>query len=199
MDSSNALRPTMATSAAMTAAGTPQRPVWREPLVWLVVGIPALTVVAGLTTLVIAARGADVQVADQIRKQGLAISRLIERDDAARTLGVHATLTLSAQGAVSLRVDADASALEPSITLRLLDPGRADADLAIGLEREPGIPGLYRGKVDAAHVGTRAWLASVETARWRLDRRGVTTIVPGGEPVGFAPKAAAGAPSGSRP
>lgn len=38
---------------------TVSRPWWREPMMWLVVGGPALVVVAGLATAVIALRGAD--------------------------------------------------------------------------------------------------------------------------------------------
>ena len=36
-----------------------RRPWWREPMVWLVIGGPAVVVVAGITTAVIAIRGAD--------------------------------------------------------------------------------------------------------------------------------------------
>lgn len=36
------------------------RPWWREGMVWLVIGGPAVVVVAGITTAVIAYRGADV-------------------------------------------------------------------------------------------------------------------------------------------
>lgn len=41
-----------------------RRPWWREPMVWLVVGGPALVVVASLVTAVIAWRGADPLVTD---------------------------------------------------------------------------------------------------------------------------------------
>ena len=36
-----------------------RRPWWREPMMWLVVGGPAVVVVAGITTAVIAIRNAD--------------------------------------------------------------------------------------------------------------------------------------------
>lgn len=38
----------------------PTLPWWRVPTVWLVIGGPALVVVAGIATLVIAIRGGDV-------------------------------------------------------------------------------------------------------------------------------------------
>ena len=40
------------------------RPWWREPMLWLVLGGPALVVVASLVTAVIAWRGADPVVTD---------------------------------------------------------------------------------------------------------------------------------------
>jgi hypothetical protein len=48
----------------MNAARSPQpvapsRPWWREGMVWLVISGPAIVVVAGITTAVIAYRGAD--------------------------------------------------------------------------------------------------------------------------------------------
>ena len=38
----------------------PALPWWRVPMVWLVIGGPALVVVASIATLVIAVRGGDV-------------------------------------------------------------------------------------------------------------------------------------------
>lgn len=41
-------------------------PWWREPMLWLVVGAPAVVVVAAIVTGVIAWRGADVVVSDPV-------------------------------------------------------------------------------------------------------------------------------------
>lgn len=45
--------------------GSAKRPAWREPWVWLVVGLPAVVVVASITTLVIAHGGADALVSTE--------------------------------------------------------------------------------------------------------------------------------------
>lgn len=42
----------------------PSAPWWRFPMVWLVLAGPAIVVVAGIATAVIAVRGADVVVTD---------------------------------------------------------------------------------------------------------------------------------------
>jgi len=50
-------------------SGTPPSAWWRHPIMWMVVGGPAVVVVAGIVTAVIATRGADpvldTRVADQ--------------------------------------------------------------------------------------------------------------------------------------
>ncbi len=46
------------------------RPWWREPMLWLVLGGPALVVVASLVTAVIAWRGADPVVTDPTAAAG---------------------------------------------------------------------------------------------------------------------------------
>jgi hypothetical protein len=49
----------------LPTSDTPTRqPWWREPMLWLVLGGPALVVVASLVTAVIAWRGADPVVTD---------------------------------------------------------------------------------------------------------------------------------------
>jgi hypothetical protein len=48
------------------AVKTPPVPWWREPMVWLVVGGPAVVVVAAIATGVIAWRGADALVIDPV-------------------------------------------------------------------------------------------------------------------------------------
>jgi uncharacterized protein len=48
------------TRHAAKASEADQRPWWREGMVWLVIGGPAVVVVASIGTAVVAYRGADV-------------------------------------------------------------------------------------------------------------------------------------------
>lgn len=43
----------------MEALDPPRQPWWRVPMVWLVIGGPAVVVVAGVATTVLAVHGAD--------------------------------------------------------------------------------------------------------------------------------------------
>ncbi len=47
-------------------AAHPPRPWWREPMMWIVLGGPALVVVAAIATGVIAWQGADEVVLDPV-------------------------------------------------------------------------------------------------------------------------------------
>jgi hypothetical protein len=58
------------------AADKPPVPWWREPMLWLVVGGPAVVVVAAITTGVIAWRGADPVVSDPVAVKAQGASSL---------------------------------------------------------------------------------------------------------------------------
>lgn len=78
--------------------GTPRDPnqpvkAYTQPLFWLVVGIPAATVVAGFVTLWIANNGADVPVSSDYVKKGLNVTPDTHLEDRARALGIRGTLS----------------------------------------------------------------------------------------------------------
>ncbi len=54
----------MAQSRNRSAEG-PTMPWWRYPIVWMVIGGPAVVVVAAIVTAVIAIRGADVVITQE--------------------------------------------------------------------------------------------------------------------------------------
>lgn len=77
---------------------------WHKvPLMWFVVGLPAVVVVAGFVTLFLAIRARDVVVRDDFRSEGLAIYPDPARDAAAAALRARATLLFD-DGAGRLRV-----------------------------------------------------------------------------------------------
>ena len=84
----------------------PAQPVkaFSQPLMWLVVGIPAATVVAGLCTLWIAIEHADRPIATDYVKQGMAVSTDSRREQHAVELGVAGTLDMQMTGNDTLQV-----------------------------------------------------------------------------------------------
>jgi hypothetical protein len=146
----------------------PVRSAWREPLVWLVVGIPAATVVAGAFTWWIAAQRADSNVADDHYKRGLAINRSLERESRAKALGLRAELTLAGENDLRLRLTGG-GALPPTVTVVLTHPVRADQDRRLSLDRQAD--GAYR--IVAPQVGAGNWDVSIEAQDWRVAGRHV--------------------------
>lgn len=144
----------------------PVRPAWREPLVWLVVGIPASTVVAGVFTWWIAAQRADSNVSDDYYKRGLAINRSLERESRAKAIGLRAELSLAAEHDLRLRLSSGA-ALPPVVTVVLTHPVRADQDRRLSVERQAD--GSYR--TVAPQVGAGTWDVSIEAQDWRVAAR----------------------------
>jgi len=57
-------------------------PWWRHGFVWLVISGPAVVVVAGIVTMVIAARGADPLVAKDYYRRGIEINQQLARERA---------------------------------------------------------------------------------------------------------------------
>lgn len=141
-------------------------PWYREPWPWILMAGPAAVVVAGLVTYWIAATTFDGMVVDDYYKEGLAINKVLEREQAAARLGLGAEIAI-AGGGHRIRVAIVGSGLpgEQQLRLRLTHPAHADLDLDIALERagdgyEAALPPLRPGR----------WRVSLEDAArtWRL-------------------------------
>lgn len=146
----------------------PLRPIstpWhREPWPWLIMLGPALVIVAGVITTVIAFRGADGLVADDYYKQGLMINRVLEREKRAQALHVRGTAAYAAgTGRVRVQVSADAP-LPPVLTLRVAHPTRAGMDQTVMLRAVQ--PGLYEGALQLP--AAVRWLVVLEGNNWRI-------------------------------
>jgi|LakMenE01Jun11ns_1017448.scaffolds.fasta_scaffold9818019_2 hypothetical protein len=158
-------------------------PAWHEPLVWLVFGIPALTVVAGLITVWIAVQRADSNVAEDYYKRGLAINRSLDREARAQALELVAEVRLSADRSLTLRLSGKVSPPE-SILLTLTHPVHAEQDRRVVLQR--GNDGLYRAV--AAPIARVAWDLAIESLDWRITARHLAL------PDGAQVRIAAGSP-----
>jgi hypothetical protein len=158
----------------------------REPLVWLVFGIPLLTVVAGLATLWIAFQRADSNVSEDYYKEGLGINRRIERDDLALAYRVDGQLTVGS-GVIAtgdgrhlpldLVMTGVSDAFEAQVTLRMTHPVRQSLDRLVVLQAVGS--GRYRGQLDADGLEKTRWLLAIETPAWRLALPGLRGIASG--------------------
>jgi hypothetical protein len=139
-------------------------------MMWLVIGLPALVVVAGFTTLGIAlhAGGADAVPAEVRRTAQVQVENL-RADEEAMRLGLAAELSVQPDtGAAWLALRDGAAIDEARLRLRLSHPAQAAADHELILVRGHG--GWY-GRIASAR--THDW--NIELApldgRWRLGGR----------------------------
>ena len=149
----------------MKKTGTGPTSWHREPLVWMVIAIPAAAVVAGAVMLVLANATWDGLVADDYYRRGLEINRSLARDEEAVRLGVHASLAFPGRGVVEARVSGiDAAGAGGPLTLRFASAGRAGADVEVRLI--PGAGDAWRGVLPALPPGK--WYVELGNERWRL-------------------------------
>ena len=139
-------------------------PWYRHRWPWLLMSGPALVLVAGAITTWIAFASADGLVADDYYRQGMAINKVLAREEAARKLGVSLELEISPQ---MLRVKLHGQSPE-ALFVHLAHATRAGHDERLRLA-SGAAPGVYEAELPPLPAG-----------RWRLvieDPRGVWRIV----------------------
>ena len=141
------------------------KPWYRQFWPWFLIMLPASVVVAGLTTVVIANKGADDLVVDEYYKNGLAINRKLEKKERATSLGIEASLHVSGPQVV---VTTRGQVTEAQLTLLLSHPLESDQDFQVTLIQSG--PGEYRGRVSGTVAPRWHWaLISEQEQGWRLD------------------------------
>lgn len=149
----------------MNEGRTRSFPWHREPLVWMVLAIPAAAVVAGAVMLVLANATWDGLVADDYYRRGMQINRSLARDEEAARLGLAATVAFPAPGRVEVHLSRPMEARDGDPPhLRFARAGRAGRDVEVDLRRSAH--DAWRGEVPALPSGK--WYAEIGTARWRL-------------------------------
>lgn len=164
-----------------TPAPTPVRPWYREPMAWLVVGLPAIVVGAAIATLVIAIRagGTDAWPA-QVRRTAQVQVEDLAADRAAIAMGISGTLAIDADtGAVRVTLD-NAPASTVQVRLDLIHPARAEGDVQLTLVRSGE---AFLGRLDVS--ATQVWSVQASDAEgaWRVAGR----FEPGLGEVALAP------------
>ena len=139
-----------------------ETPWYREPWPWILMSGPAAVIVAGSATMWIAFASADGLVADDYYKQGLAINRVIAREEAARKLGIAADLTMS-QRKVRITLHGESPDV---IFASFAHATRSGFDVRVRLTRSS--TGIYETDLPALAPGH--WHVTIDDAlgRWRI-------------------------------
>lgn len=141
---------------------------WRVPVFWLVVGLPLLSIVAGVGLVIVAVRsgGADV-VSDPVQRVSQIQTTDLGPDEAAAKLGLSAVLRVE-DGVVEVLPATGKFGGGTALQLVLEHPTRQSDDLR--LELLPQGPGW---RVQQAVDGEHDWVVQLRDAegRWRLHGR----------------------------
>lgn len=150
----------------MAATMPEQRKNWKqEPLVWLLIAIPATAVIMGVVMLTLAIQSYSGLVVDDYYKKGKQINRIIARDRFAYELGLAASVHFSVDGNIEVRFAPGVDFVPAGdIELSLVHATKPGLDQALVLER--GDSSLLRGKLNLRGEGR--WNLYLQTADWRL-------------------------------
>ena len=142
---------------------TPPRQWRRNPVAWLMIAIPAATVVAGFWTLWLAASESGVDThPDKVRRTAQVQVTSLEPDQAAARLGLSADVLVDA-GGVLVQVQPSSGPVAPQ--LQLVHPIESSLDRDLALSPDP------RGWRSAETLaGQEAWHLRLVAAdgSWRL-------------------------------
>ncbi|HTS85260.1 MAG TPA: FixH family protein [Usitatibacter sp.] len=153
---------------------------YRHPWPWILMSGPAVVVVAGIWTAVIAVRSSDGLVTEDYYRKGMTINRVLARERHAGDLGIVATLAFADR---VVRVELPASVPAPAgLRLALSHPARGTHDEAIDMA--PVGPNVYEGALQAAPQGVSRIVLEDRERTWRLD--GAMRGAPGSLTLGVA-------------
>lgn len=113
---------------------TQPRPWYKEFWPWFLLGILGMSVVMGVTFLVLSITSFDGMVEDDYYKQGLAINQRLEQDQRAAELNLVANLRVDSLTG-DVMVDLEGDARPEQLRLELLFPTQGHRDQSVLLER----------------------------------------------------------------
>ena len=153
----------------MSLATTAATPWYREPWPWILMAGPAVVVVAGLATVWIAFATSDGLVAPDYYRQGLAVNKVLAKEEMAERLGLRAGVELAGD---RHRISVSLEGAEPrDLIVNMRHATRSGHDVTLRLAHVG--PGRYEAAVPQDLPSGR-WNVNLEGPRegtrgeWRL-------------------------------
>ena len=139
---------------------------WKhEPLVWLLIGIPATAVIMGVVMMTLAIQSWSGLVVDDYYKKGKQINLVLARDKFAHELGLAAGFSITETGRVEIRFDPGISVIPgDEIELRLVHATRPGLDQRVLFDNNR----LRLLEADLQLPGQGRWNLFLQTQDWRL-------------------------------
>ncbi|MBP39698.1 MAG: FixH family protein [Arenicellales bacterium] len=147
------------------AGGVTPIPWYRVPFVWLLIGVPASSVILGIIMITLAIRTDDGLVIDDYYQHGKEINQVLARDQTARKRNAQARLVFDTHtGVLSADLAGDNMGQVHTLACDLMHPTRSGFDQQLTLQRGPD--GRLHG--DFAPLNQQRWIVQVSTQDWRL-------------------------------
>lgn len=135
-------------------------PWYKEPWMFLVVGVPAIAVCWGVVIITLAVTGKDSLVSDSYYKDGMAYTENNEFIDRAKRLQVKATMVYN-EGEIHVTISGYLDEQPTFLQLQLIHPTLETKDESVFLQQTAD--GSYLGLANTDHLGKRKlWLQSPE-------------------------------------
>ncbi len=139
---------------------------WRLPMVWLIVGIPAVAVIVGVIVLALSIVSYDGLVVDDYYKKGMGINQSIERTARAKDLGIEASIEFTDNTLVKVQITSSPEYSPPeSLDVSFRHATRSGSDQTISAHRyfdqiyHLHLPPLLPGK----------WNIEIAADGWRVN------------------------------
>lgn len=149
----------------MSNPDSPLRHWKREPLVWMIIAIPASAVVMGVIMITLAIQSHSGLVVDDYYKKGKQINRVLARDQFAYELGLGAALTIDDANGIKIRFDSGVSVIPGErIELKLVHATKPGLDQQMFFDNKN--TKLLESPLQLRGPGR--WNLILQTADWRL-------------------------------
>lgn len=142
------------------------KPWYKEFYVWMIIFFPALAVVGGVVTTMLAVQTDDGLVVDDYYKQGLEINRTLERDQAALDYQIDADIQFNQElEEVFMSVTSASNFVFPAnLAVTFLHATRSGMDKEVNMILTED--NIYRGNLPALAPGK--WYVHIQRDNWRL-------------------------------
>ena len=142
---------------------------WRQPMVWLVVGIPSIAVIALVWMVIIAAGpGATDSIDNTVKRTAQIQTADLSPDQTAARLQLAALLRVDGESLELLPLHAGFDTSKP-LQLSMRHPARADLDRSFELQPQRGSWRIASPELDLGHDWTLQ--LTPQDGSWRLQGR----------------------------
>ncbi len=159
---------TMTTEAT---SPSPHPPWYKQFWPWFLIFFPAVAVVAGIATIIIAVKTDDGLVNDDYYKAGLAINQTLERKQKAHELNLNASVNWDKlTQTITLKLTGKISEPPPRLTMQLVHATIANHDQTVTLFLAPDNKS-YTGRIKMVATGSWIIILEPEEKDWRINGR----------------------------